>query len=167
MNLKKIVVIIISLVLVAALTSCVPRKRLVQPDKTINQVKEHNKSSGINKNAQIKQIKEKNSRIKKIEREIERIKQVRSASVIIIDNSVIVGVKIPQGLETKMTFELKREIEKKVREIQSSINNVTVTADPELIERIKEISDQTAAGEPVIAYTREIAEILRLIPQSK
>lgn len=164
MDLKKLVSFILGIILIFILVSCTPRRRPIQPDNVSDQVKKSAQLPGIEDILYLNKLKEDNNRMEKIQKQVEKIKQVRSASVIVIDNSVIIGVNTAQGPETQITLELKREIERRVIKTYRSINDIAVTADPDLVERIERIARQTASGKSVTAFNWEIAEILRFIP---
>ncbi len=161
MKAVKVFTVLIGLILIVVFAGCTPQKRPIQQDNTTNPAKVQNPASTGGKDAYTVKQKEERNLAASIKNQVENIKQVRKASVIIIDDSAIIGINIARGPATEMTPGLKREIESTVIKSNSWVKSVTVTADPYLVDRIERIVQQTAAGKPVTAFTREIAEILR------
>ena len=81
----------------------------------------------------------KEERIVNIENNVASINGVTSASVVILENAAIVSINIDEQIETSMMTALRRNVERKVKEVDRSIKYVSVTATPEMIEKLHEI----------------------------
>jgi len=106
------------------------------------------------------------SRADKIEDEVTSIKNVNDASVLITENTAIIGVDLNEDVKGTLTDDLKDEIKKVVKSTDKDITNVTVTADADLLERIQGIGSDIRKGDPVSGFGDEIKEILRRITPS-
>lgn len=102
-----------------------------------------------------------------IAQRVANLKEVDNCSVLINGNSCIVGVDIKDTLEGRMTTDLKRRIEKTVKNTDSSIKNIGVTADPDLLTRITNMATDMGNGKPISGFAREFQEILRRIIPAK
>lgn len=106
-------------------------------------------------------------RADKIAENVADLKEVNDATVIISGNTAIVGVDIKDQIEGALTTNLKKKVEKTVRNTDKSIRNVTVTADADLFKRIQNIGRDIRAGKPISGFGSEIEEIIRRITPSK
>lgn len=102
-----------------------------------------------------------------IAEKITNLKEINSASVLISGNSCIVGVDIKNNIEGKMTTDLKQKIERIVRNTDNSIKYVSITADPDLYTRIRNMAADIANGRPISGFANEFEEILRRITPVK
>ncbi len=61
------------------------------------------------------------------------------------------------------TEQIKNTVINKVKEIDKEIDNVVVTADPDLITRIKDLGTEIEAGNPISGLGSEIKEVIERI----
>ena len=80
-------------------------------------------------------------RILKLEDSIISINGIKNASVIIIENAAIVSINLEEGIGNPSLPTIRRDIERRVKEIDKNIRYVSVTATPELIEKLHLITD--------------------------
>lgn len=165
MNLTKAILLkktaFIFLVMSAIIFSgCTMQKRPIQPNKGPNITKKSEQARGNSTTLESMRTDKRPGRIKK---EIEKLKYVKFASVIIADNSVIIGAITTDSTIDDECWNIRREIEKRARDVDKSVDSVTVTLDPELVGRITDIESRIAAGIPVNDLAWDITEVLRNI----
>ena len=98
-----------------------------------------------------------------IAKKITDLNEVDKASVLITGNTALVGVEIKNNIQGKLTTDLKRRIETSVKNTDTRIKNVAVTADPDLATRIRDMVFDIERGRPLTGFAVEIKEILRRI----
>ena len=96
-------------------------------------------------------------------KKISNLPEVNSASVLLTGNTAIVGCDIKGNVEGKMTSSVKQKIENIVKDSNNNIQNVSITADPDLYTRIRTMATDMGNGNPIKGFTNEIQEILRRI----
>lgn len=106
-------------------------------------------------------------RARTIAQKVNDLSEVDRASCLITGNTAIVGVDMKNNVKGQMTTELKQKIETKVKNTDSRIKNVAVTADPDLATRIKTLTTDIENGRPISGFANEIQEILRRITPAK
>lgn len=106
------------------------------------------------------------TRAEKIADSIVDLPGVDDATVVITGNTALVGVDIEDELEGKVVTDLKKQIVTRVKQIDKNIENVTVTADPDLFERIDDIAQEINRGRGMNEFTDEVKEIIRRITPS-
>ena len=107
------------------------------------------------------------TRASTIAQRVADLSEVNKCSVVINDNTALVGVDLKSHVEGKMTTDLKRRIETTVKNTDSSIKHVSVTADPNLYTRISNMVTDIERGKPISGFAGEIKEILRRITPVK
>lgn len=98
-----------------------------------------------------------------IANKVARMTNVEDASVVITNNTALVGVDITNGRNVEMSQDMRTQIERTVRNADRRINNVVVTAEPDIFDRIGEIGMDIRRGRPMTGYTNEIEKIMRRI----
>ncbi|WP_051003979.1 YhcN/YlaJ family sporulation lipoprotein [Gottschalkia acidurici] len=107
-----------------------------------------------------------NSMVEKSDRianKLTELPEVKNASVILTGNTCLVGINTNDNTEGKVTTDLKNRVEAKVKEEDSNINNVAVTADPDLIKRVENLGTDVRNGKPISGLGNEVEEIIRRI----
>ncbi len=102
-------------------------------------------------------------RAKEIANEIAKEKNIESASCVVTGNTALVGLQFDEQYKGKVTDAIKKSVEKRVKKIEPSIDEVVVTADPDLLSRIKTMASDIEKGKPLSGFTNEIEEIIRRI----
>jgi YhcN/YlaJ family sporulation lipoprotein len=103
------------------------------------------------------------SRANKIANEVAKMKEVDTATVVITGNTAMVGVQFDKQYKGKMTTKLKEMIDNRVKKVDNDIDNVAVTAEPDLFSRIKTLASDIEGGKPLTGFVQEIQEILNRI----
>ncbi|SHH70600.1 sporulation lipoprotein, YhcN/YlaJ family [Caloranaerobacter azorensis DSM 13643] len=106
------------------------------------------------------------ARAEKIADSIVDLPGVNDATVVITGNTALVGVDIEKELEGKVVTDLKKQIVTRVKQTDKDIKNVTVTADPDLFERIDDIAQEINRGRGMSEFADEVKEIIRRITPS-
>jgi len=91
---------------------------------------------------------------------------INDATVVTMDEVALVGIDI--NGEENISDDMKQEIETKIKEEDSNINEVYVSNEPDLFERINTISNDVRGGNPIEDFSDDIAEIIdRITPGNK
>lgn len=102
-------------------------------------------------------------RAKKIASEIAKEKNIKSASCVVNGNTAVVGLQFDEQYKGKVTDAIKQSVNKRVKDLEPTIKKVIVTADPDLLSRIKTVARDIEKGKPLTGFTKEIEEIIRRI----
>ena len=73
---------------------------------------------------------------------VAELRGIDSASAIIIDKTVIVGITTTHGARGKELSLLKKEVEADVLETDAAVRRVAVTSAPDLVLRIKNMQEK-------------------------
>lgn len=103
------------------------------------------------------------SQAKRIADAIAKERNIDSASCVITGDTALIGVQFEKQYKGELTDAIKKSVEKRVKDIEPDIDNVVVTADPDLLSRIKTIASDIENGKPLSGFTKEIEEIIRRI----
>ncbi|HHV45530.1 MAG TPA: YhcN/YlaJ family sporulation lipoprotein [Tissierellia bacterium] len=104
---------------------------------------------------------------RKIADRVEDIEGVNRAYVLISGDMAIVGVDMDSNLEGQVTNALKQRIERAVKKVDNNIVNVGVTADPDLLTRIRNMFKDMDDGNPIEGFVDEFQEIFRRITPAR
>ncbi|MBZ2173725.1 YhcN/YlaJ family sporulation lipoprotein [Schnuerera sp. xch1] len=102
-------------------------------------------------------------RADEIAEEISDLNNINNASVLINNDTAIVGVDMENDAEGEVTTDLKQQIERIVKNEDDDIDNVNITADPDLFTRISNMAEDIGNGRPVSGFADQFQEILRRI----
>lgn len=101
-----------------------------------------------------------------ISRRVLKISGVKSAYVVVVGNVALIGINIEGGKQEKGINDIKNEAADRA-EADKRIVRAYVSADPDIVARIREISDNVRKGRPLTEYLDEIGEIIqRLTPKT-
>lgn len=106
------------------------------------------------------------ARAAKIASNVAKIPEVNKATVVISGNTALVGIDMKSRVQGAHETNVKKKVEKTVRDTDKAIKNVSVTSDPDLYTRINNIAKGIAAGRPLSEFTKQISEILKRITPS-
>lgn len=106
------------------------------------------------------------TRAAKIATNVAKLPEVNKATVVISGNTAIVGIDMKASVQGTHETQVKKKVEKTVRDTDKGIKNVSVTSDPDLYKRIDNIAKGIAAGKPLSEFTKQITEILKRITPS-
>lgn len=109
-----------------------------------------------------------NEEIDRLELAVEQIIGVERASVIVMNNAVLCGVKMAGGTAANRAKTIKQDVEKVIREVKPNTSTVTVAAEEDLLPKINRLAQEIKGGKPVSGLTEEINKIItRLNPKAK
>lgn len=103
------------------------------------------------------------NRAKAIANDIAKEKDIKGASCVVSGDTALVGLEFEKQYKGKVTDSIKKSVEKRVKKHEPSIKKVVVTADPDLLSRIKTMASDIEKGKPLSGFTTEIEEIIRRI----
>ncbi|MDN5277383.1 MAG: hypothetical protein PWR01_1348 [Clostridiales bacterium] len=103
------------------------------------------------------------NRARRIADNVADLKEIESATCVISGNTAIIGVQFSKQYKGKMTDEIKKKIDQVVKKTDTRINRVAVTADPDLVSRIRDIFRDIGRGRPLSGFVKEINELLNRI----
>ncbi|WP_425446973.1 YhcN/YlaJ family sporulation lipoprotein [Dethiothermospora halolimnae] len=103
------------------------------------------------------------ARADRIANKITTMDNVDRATVIITGDTALVGVDMNGNTTGNMTTTVENDIKKMVKNTDNQIDNVSVTTDPDLFDRLDNIYESTRNGRPVSGFADEIEEIMRRI----
>lgn len=93
----------------------------------------------------------------------DRVSGVNGATVVIAGTTAYVGVDQKAGLENEETERIKRDVSNEVKAAEPRLTAVYVSSDPDTVSRLRQIADGIANGQPVSAFDKELAEIVKRI----
>ncbi|MDX9871531.1 MAG: YhcN/YlaJ family sporulation lipoprotein [Clostridia bacterium] len=97
---------------------------------------------------------------------VRTIEEVNKATVVVNGNQAWVGVDLKAGAGARLTEKLKTKIMEMVKVQSNQISTVYVTADADVVTRLKNIADDIAAGKPVSGFRDELNDITtRIMPK--
>ncbi|HZJ57220.1 MAG TPA: YhcN/YlaJ family sporulation lipoprotein [Clostridia bacterium] len=102
-------------------------------------------------------------RAKAIARDVAKEKNIQSASCVVTGDTALVGLQFEKQYKGKVTDAIKKSVDRRVKKLESTIKKVVVTADPDLLSRIKTMAKDIEGGKPLSGFTNEIEEIVRRI----
>ncbi|MFD1426747.1 YhcN/YlaJ family sporulation lipoprotein [Kroppenstedtia sanguinis] len=94
-----------------------------------------------------------------------RMPQVEGATALVVGGYTIVGLDLDPTLDRARSSTVKYSVAEALEDDPQGANAL-VTADPDLVQRIRELSDDVKKGRPLTGLTDELAEIAgRIAPQ--
>lgn len=106
------------------------------------------------------------NRAKAIANDIAKEKDIRSASCVVSGDTALVGLEFEKQYKGKVTDAIKKSVEQRVKKHEPTIKKVVVTADPNLLTRIKTMATDIGKGKPLSGFKTEIEEIIRRVKPS-
>ncbi len=95
-----------------------------------------------------------------------RVKGVKKASAVVVNKVAVVGITVDDKLERSRVGTIKYSVAESLKEDPLGAT-AFVTADPGLVQRIREMNEDIRNGRPIAGITEELADITgRLIPQT-
>lgn len=90
------------------------------------------------------------------------VEGVENSVAVVISNLALVGVTLDRGAAAgKGEVEIKREVARRVAEREPAIVNAYVSANPDIVRQLNEISRGVQRGEPITTFFDQITEVLR------
>ncbi|MBS3947777.1 MAG: YhcN/YlaJ family sporulation lipoprotein [Dethiobacter sp.] len=87
---------------------------------------------------------------------------VDAAVVVAISNMALVGITLDRAEEVaRGEVEIKQEVARTIEKREPGIVNAYVSANPDIIKQLRDISSGIQRGEPLSTFFEQLAEILR------
>lgn len=99
-------------------------------------------------------------------KDITNLAEVSNASVVINNDTALVGLTLRGNTQNTMTTSLRRKVEKMVKDKNPNIKNVSVTTDPDLSTRIQSMSTRVLNGNPIEDFTDELGDLMKRMGNS-
>jgi YhcN/YlaJ family sporulation lipoprotein len=95
-----------------------------------------------------------------------RVPHVSSATAIVYGKTAIVGINVPGNFDRSRVGTLKYTVAEALRHDPQGAHAL-VTADVDIVNRIREMNQQVMRGRPLAGFANELADIAgRVIPQT-
>jgi YhcN/YlaJ family sporulation lipoprotein len=102
-------------------------------------------------------------RAEEIANKVSDLREIESATCLITGNTAMVGVQFNQQYKGDLTDQIKKKVDRTVKDQDDRISRVIVTADPDIVTRIEDIFKQIGEGRPLSGFTKEINELINRI----
>lgn len=89
--------------------------------------------------------------------------RIESATCVITGNTALIGVQFDDQYKGKLTDNIKKRIDRKVKREDDRITRVVVTADPDLVSRIEDMFEEIGKGRPISGFAEELSEMINRI----
>lgn len=162
---KKISAMLVACVVALSLVGgCAAQRKPLPPNTANPPAPSPVPAPAPNPNVQPKTPEQTRDTVTDLESRIEAVQGINDAYVVVLGNVAIVGLDIKNAKQELGTNQSKAEATR-IAEADSRIIKAYVTADPDIIPRIREISQGIRDGRPVTEFLDEISEIMnRLAP---
>lgn len=104
-----------------------------------------------------------NNNANDIARKIADLPEVDKASVVLTNDTALVGCSLRGSTQGTMTTSLRQKIKKIVKDTTANITNVSITTDPNLYNRIQTMSNDIGNGNPIEGFAEEVRDLIRRI----
>lgn len=95
-----------------------------------------------------------------------RVKGVEKATAVVVNKIAVVGISVDEKLERSRVGTIKYSVAESLKEDPLGAT-AFVTADPDLVQRVREMNEDIRNGRPIAGIVEELADITgRLIPQT-
>lgn len=88
------------------------------------------------------------------------VEGVDNATVVVISNLALVGITLERD-QARNESEVKKEVAKMIEDRETGIVNAYVSASPDIVKQLQEISRGIQRGEPISTFFDQITEVLR------
>jgi YhcN/YlaJ family sporulation lipoprotein len=94
-----------------------------------------------------------------------RVPEVNEATAVVAGNYAVVGIDVKKDLDRSRVSSIKYSVAEALRNDPYGANAI-VTADPDIVERLRHMADKIQDGEPITGILDELAAIVgRIIPE--
>lgn len=96
----------------------------------------------------------KERRTQRIETELETMHMVDRANVVIIENAAIVSINFSEEVSNRNVGKMKKQIKERVKSLDKGLRYVSVSASPEILEKLFEAGEERQEQELAQRLTR-------------
>jgi YhcN/YlaJ family sporulation lipoprotein len=89
------------------------------------------------------------------------VRGVDDAVVVVISNLALVGITLDRQEGAGNEVEVKRQVAERIEDQEPSIVNAYVSANPDIVRQLNEISRGVARGEPISGFFDQLTEVLQ------
>lgn len=94
-----------------------------------------------------------------------RVRNVNDATAVVIGKWAVVGIDVNAHLDRPEVGVIKYTVAEAIKEDPQGANAM-VTADPDIVQRLREMGADIRRGQPISGFAEELADIVgRIIPQ--
>ncbi|SDB82178.1 YhcN/YlaJ family sporulation lipoprotein [Shouchella lonarensis] len=96
------------------------------------------------------------------------LETVERASVFVTENNAYVGVMLKGEKDQEVTEEIEQAVADQVREVDTTIENVYVSANPDVLDHFGSYAEMIEQGEPIEGFFDEFDKMIqRMFPNRK
>jgi YhcN/YlaJ family sporulation lipoprotein len=157
-KLIKLLVIAVVFSMLIGLPACMPMRRPAPtpaptPTNPENQLGQQNMTPGQNAQS--------TTAADRVVRLVNAMPEVKGSYALVVGNVAMVGVDMRDKLSGDKENELKDRISADTKRQMPELAEVWVTADPDLVTRIRDLAGRIARGEPITGFFEEISNIAK------
>ncbi|MDS1029184.1 YhcN/YlaJ family sporulation lipoprotein [Bacillota bacterium LX-D] len=162
------IMLIFTFVLTVLLAGCgsPAQKPAPQPNDTQNRVYPQAQDNNKPNTVLPTDPAEANRIAKDLAKEATKVEGVKSATVVIFQDTVYCGIDLAANAEQSRTNEIKDMVQERLKRADKRVDNVAVTADADSVTRLDKIAKGISQGRPVSEFAKELGEIGRRITPS-
>jgi len=152
--------------LVSLFAACQPAAQQPESTKPQSQIQQQNSPEAVkNPVPTEKKPQDAQSTAKRLAELATQVPQVREATAIVFGKTAIVGIDLDDGLDRSRVGTIKYTVAEALKEDPQGANAL-VTAEPDIVRRVREINRQIQEGKPLEGFADELSNIIaRLMPQ--
>ncbi len=87
--------------------------------------------------------------------------EVDTANVIVTNNNAYIGAKLANG--TNLSRNLERKIADQVKTVDTGINDVYISANPDFYDRMTTYSNDIRSGKPISGFFNEFTDTVKRV----
>lgn len=100
---------------------------------------------------------------KKVSDEVQRLSEIEKATTLVVGDTALIGVQFDAQYKGEMTTRIKDMVANRAKAADKRIQNVSVTADPDLLTRVQDLGRKLDGGSVLSDITTEFTEIVNRI----
>lgn len=100
---------------------------------------------------------------KKVSDEVQRLSEIKKATTLVVGDTALIGVEFDAQYKGEMTTRIKDMVANRAKAADKRIQNVSVTADPDLLTRVQDLGTKLDGGSVISDITTEFTEIVNRI----
>jgi len=100
---------------------------------------------------------------KRLSEEVVKLSEIDKATTVVLGNTALIGVSFASQYRGEMTTRIKDMVAERVKKAAPAIQQVTVTADPDLVTRIQAIMAKVQDGAGAAEIGTEFSEIVNRV----
>lgn len=123
-----------------------------------------NNNNMSNMNGNNNDMRNLSTRANKIAKRVANLSEVNSASVIISEDTAVVGIETKdRNMKNNISSDLRKKVEAAVKAGDKDIDKISITSDPDIYSRLKTMSRDMDNGNIISDFTNEVQDIIRRI----